>query len=157
MRRTYKNRLIKWLFPIKPDIIIFPSMYHGGLVQSNWAYSCRSFFVSSCGINDLPSEIRNPLGEVISSSTNYFHYVVASVNLDCRLAHLDYNWAKLLALKEKYGKRDADRWITIKKSIKQKEPNAIFMIYSETGYTKGTKERLKENGVLILKNECSEK
>ena len=87
----------------KPDIIIFPSMYHGGLVQSNWAYSCRSFFVSSCGINDLPSEIRNTLGEVISSSTNYFHYVVASVNLDCRLVHLDYNWDKLRSLKEKYG------------------------------------------------------
>ncbi len=87
----------------KPDIIIFPSMYHGGLVQSNWAYSCRSFFVSSCGANDLPSEIRNPLGEVVSSSTNYFHYVVAQVNLDCRLVHLDYNWDKLRAVKKKYG------------------------------------------------------
>jgi len=57
--------------------------------------------------------------------------------------------------KEKYGKRDADRWIAIKKSIKQEEPNAIFMTYSETGYTKRVKERLKENGVLIIKNEGS--
>jgi hypothetical protein len=88
----------------KPDIIVFPSMYHGGLVQSNWAYSCRSFFVSSCGFNDLPSEIRNPLGEVIASSTNYFHYVVATVNLDSHLVHLDENWGKLRAIKEKYGK-----------------------------------------------------
>ena len=78
-------------------------MYHGGLVQSNWAYSCRSFFVSSCGADSLPSEIRNPLGEVVRSSTNYFHYVVAEVNLDSRLVHLDYNWSKLRALKEKYG------------------------------------------------------
>jgi hypothetical protein len=25
------------------------------------------------------------------------------VNLDCRLAHLDYNWQRLRALKSKYG------------------------------------------------------
>ena len=86
-----------------PDIIIFPSMYHGGLVQSNWAYSCRSFFVSSCGSDDLPSEIRSPLGEVLNSSTNYFNYVVAEVNLDSRLVHLDYNWDRLSSLKKKYG------------------------------------------------------
>jgi len=87
----------------KPDIIVFPSMYHGGLVQSNWAYSCRSFFVSSMGFENIPSEIRNPLGKVIASSTNYFHYAVTTVNLDSRLVHLDYNWGKLRAMKEKYG------------------------------------------------------
>jgi len=53
--------------------------------------------------------------------------------------------------KDKYGKRDADRWITIVSTIKKEEPKAIFLTYSETGYTKGTKERLKENGVFILK------
>jgi len=86
----------------KLDIILFPSMYHGGLVQSNWAYSCRSFFVSACAPDELPSEIRSPLGDVLSSSTNYFHYAVATINLDCRLVHLDYNWSKLRAVKEKY-------------------------------------------------------
>ncbi|WP_206611015.1 carbon-nitrogen hydrolase family protein [Mariniphaga sediminis] len=87
-----------------PDIIVFPSMYHGGLVQSNWAYSCRSFFVSSCGFTTLPSEVRNPLGEIVASSTNYFHYAVTTINLDSRLVHLDYNWDKLSAVKEKYGR-----------------------------------------------------
>jgi hypothetical protein len=53
--------------------------------------------------------------------------------------------------KEKYGKRDADRWITLRNYIKQKETNSIFMTYSETGYTKGTKERLKENEILVIK------
>ena len=86
----------------QPDILVFPSMYHGGLVQSSWAYSCRTFFVSSCGMDDLPSEIRNPLGEVMATSTNYFHYAVATINLDSRLVHLDYNWEKLRAVKEKY-------------------------------------------------------
>jgi len=86
-----------------PDIIVFPSMYHGGLVQGNWAYSCRAYFVGSMGQSNLPSEIRNPMGKVVATSTNYFHYAVCTVNLDYCLAHLDNNWAKLRAMKEKYG------------------------------------------------------
>src|SRR6056297_1222861 len=54
--------------------------------------------------------------------------------------------------KEKYGKRDADRWITIVSAIKKEEPKAIFLTYSETGYTKGTKEKLKENGIFVIKD-----
>ena len=86
----------------QPDLIIFSSMYHGGLVQNNWAYSCRSHFISSV-YRANPSEIRNPMGDVIASNTNYFDYAVARINLDCKLVHLDYNWSKLTALKEKYG------------------------------------------------------
>ncbi|MBN2375339.1 MAG: carbon-nitrogen hydrolase family protein [Sedimentisphaerales bacterium] len=88
----------------KPDIIVFPSMYHGGLAQSIWAYSCRAFFVGSVGVVNLPSEIRSPMGKVIATSTNYFHFTVTTINLDYCLAHLDNNWEKLRALKKKYGK-----------------------------------------------------
>ncbi|MBL7735367.1 MAG: carbon-nitrogen hydrolase family protein [Chitinophagaceae bacterium] len=87
----------------KPDIILFSSMYHGGLAQSNWAYACRSYFVGSISDRGTPSEIRNPLGEVIARTTNYFDFTVASVNLDYAVAHLDYNWERLRALKKKYG------------------------------------------------------
>jgi predicted amidohydrolase len=87
----------------QPDLIIFIGLYHGGLVQSYWAYTSRAYFVGSVGIVNLPSEIRNPFGEVVATSTNYFHFTVATVNLDRRLVHLDYNWAKLRALKQKYG------------------------------------------------------
>lgn len=89
---------------LKPDIILFLSMYHGGLEQSKWAYSCRSFFVCAYGFLTAPSEIRDPLGEIVASSTNYFNYAVATVNLDRKLVHLDKNWEKLVALKKKYGK-----------------------------------------------------
>ncbi|MEA1996779.1 MAG: carbon-nitrogen hydrolase family protein [Gemmatimonadota bacterium] len=85
----------------KPDLIIFSSMYHGGLMQAYWAYSCRCHFVGA--VAGLPSEIRNPLGQVVASTTNYFDYVVADVNLDCRLVHLDYNWSRLRELKARYG------------------------------------------------------
>jgi hypothetical protein len=86
----------------KPDLIIFSSMYHGGNVQSTWAYTCRSHFVGAV-YKGNPSEIRNPMGDVIASNTNYFDFAVAKINLDCRLVHLDYNWTRLTALKNKYG------------------------------------------------------
>jgi predicted amidohydrolase len=97
------DELLRKYQETKPDIIIFPSMYHGGLVQSYWAYTTRAFFVSAGGFREFPSEIRNPLGDVIATTTNYFDFVVTTVNLDYRLVHLDYNWEKLRALKEKYG------------------------------------------------------
>ena len=87
----------------QPDIILFSSVYHGGLMQSTWAYSCRSYFVSAIGVVQLPSEVLNPLGEIVASSTNYFNYTLATINLDYELAHLDYNWDKLKKLKAKYG------------------------------------------------------
>lgn len=87
---------------LKPDIILFSSMYHGGLVQNYWAYSSEAFFISSCGPAKLTSEILNPVGEVVSSSTNYFNYTVKEINLDYEVVHLDNHWSKLSALKEKY-------------------------------------------------------
>ncbi|MEW6749977.1 MAG: carbon-nitrogen hydrolase family protein [Candidatus Latescibacterota bacterium] len=84
-----------------PDLLLFASMYHGGLMQAYWAYSCRAHLVTAvCG---LPSGIYSPAGQLLAQSTNYFDFVTARVNLDCRLAHLDFNWEKLTAMKEKYG------------------------------------------------------
>ena len=86
---------------LKPDLLLFCSMYHGGLMQPTWAYSCRCHFAAA--IAGPPSAILSPVGETIATTTNYIDYVTANVNLDCCLAHLDYNWTKLDALKEKYG------------------------------------------------------
>lgn len=86
----------------KPDLILFSSMYHGGLMQAYWAYSCRAHFVGS--VNNLPSAIISPSGETLAETTNYFHHVTHTVNLDCKLVHLDYNWEKITAAKEKYGR-----------------------------------------------------
>lgn len=86
----------------KPGLIIFSSMYHGGLAQSIWAYKCRSYFVGSV-YKGTPSEVRNPMGDIVAASTNYYDFAVTRINLDCKLVHLDYNQSKLTALKEKYG------------------------------------------------------
>ena len=87
----------------QPDLILFPSMYHGGQMQNNWAYACRSFFVGAISGRGTLSQIRNPLGDEIASSTNYFNYTIASLNLNSELVHLGYNFGKLSALKSKYG------------------------------------------------------
>lgn len=87
----------------RPDIILFSSMYHGGQMQANWAYTCRSFFVGAIGDGELPSEIRNPQGEIIATSTNYFNFAITTINLDTEIAHLDYNWSKIRSLRSKYG------------------------------------------------------
>lgn len=93
----------------KPDIMLFPSMYHGGHMQSNWAYACRSFFVGAISGRGTFSQVRDPLGEIIASTSNYNNYATTTVNLNSRLVHLGYNEGKLKALKNKYGNR-----ITIK-------------------------------------------
>jgi Predicted amidohydrolase len=85
----------------KPDLIIFSSMYHGGLMQSYWAYSCRAHFTGA--VQGLPCSIISPVGEIVASSTNYHKYVTSTVNLDCAVVHLDYNWDRLKVAKAKYG------------------------------------------------------
>ena len=86
--------------PQKPDLIVFSSMYHGGLRQAQWAYICRSHLVSS--ICKKKSGIINPYGEIIASTTNYTSYVSGKVNLDYELCHIDYNWEKIHEAKRKY-------------------------------------------------------
>ena len=85
----------------KPDLILFSSMYHGGLMQGYWAYSCRAHMVTA--VAGVPSVILSPLGHILASTTNYFDHVTATVNLDCKVAHLDFNWEKLASLKARYG------------------------------------------------------
>lgn len=86
---------------LNPEVVFFNSMYHGGLVQKSWAYSTRSFFVSSiCG---RESAVMAPNGRILAKTSNYTDYCTANVNLDCELIHLDFHWDKLNELKKKYG------------------------------------------------------
>lgn len=95
IRDTYRKQ--------KPDLILFSSVYHGGLMQPYWAYSLRAHFAGA--VAGLPCQILSPDGSVINSSTNYFNYVTSTVNLDCELIHLDYNRDKFPDIKKKYGNK----------------------------------------------------
>lgn len=85
----------------RPELILFASMYHGGLMQNYWAYSCRAHLATAiCG---LQSGIVSPVGEMLAASTNYYNYVTAEVNLDCAVAHLDFNRDRFEAMRAQYG------------------------------------------------------
>ncbi len=86
----------------KPDMIIFPSNYHGGFMQSLWAYQTRAYFISCVG-NMGTANVINPVGRVVAENGNYYPYVSARINLDYQVAHLDENWKKFEAMKKKYG------------------------------------------------------
>ncbi len=89
----------------RPQLIVFSSMYHGGLMQNYWAYHCQSYFVGA--VAGVQSSVVTPVGTLTAHSTNYFPRITASINLDCKVVHLDGNGQKLEALKNKY-KRGVD-------------------------------------------------
>lgn len=86
---------------MKPDIIVFPSMYHGGLMQELWAYECRSFFVSALQFHG--GGILNPLGRPLAITDRYHPVVKAKINLDRIIVHLDFNQEKFDDIEKKYG------------------------------------------------------
>lgn len=88
---------------LSPDLIVFPSMYHGGLMEAYWAYSCRTHFVGSTGVDTLPNEFYSPVGNLLATSTNYYQPITHTINLDCVVAHIDFNSAAFTGLKKKYG------------------------------------------------------
>ncbi len=88
---------------LQPDLIVFCSAYHGGMMQEYWAYSCRAHFVGSV-FGTHPSSIINPVGKTLACTTNYCRTATADVNLDCVIVHYDYNGEKLEAAKQKYGR-----------------------------------------------------
>jgi len=86
---------------LNPDIIIFPSLFHGGIIQSIWAYDCRCFMVSAW--QGAGSGIIDPFGRQLKSSSDEEPVVIETINPDYVLAHLDDNRDKFKALKDKYG------------------------------------------------------
>ena len=86
----------------KPDLLVFSSMYHGGIMQQQWAYQCRAYMITCIGGTETANVI-NPVGEIVAESSNYFKYVSARINLDYIVAHLDHNWERFDAMKRRYG------------------------------------------------------
>jgi predicted amidohydrolase len=85
---------------LKPDIITFASMYHGGLMQALWAYQTRSFFVSA-----LPfagGGIIDPFGKALALTDCYSKIAMTTVNLDKAIVHLDCNREKFADIRRKY-------------------------------------------------------
>lgn len=85
---------------LRPDLLVFPSMYHGGFMQKMWAYSCRSFFVSA--LYFVGGGILDPLGDPLALTDLYNSVARARINLDRAVIHLDYNREKFPEILRKY-------------------------------------------------------
>ena len=52
--------------------------------------------------------------------------------------------------KGKYGKREAERWIEIKRTIGEEASKTLFAVYSQNGYTDPAKEILQSNEIYVI-------
>lgn len=93
LRKAYRS--------LKPDILIFASLHHGGFVQRLWAYDCRAYFV--CAWQDPGGGILDPFGRPVALTDSFSKVAAATVNLDRVMVHLDYNGARLDEIRRKYG------------------------------------------------------
>jgi len=84
----------------QPDIITFASMYHGGLMQSAWAYSCRAFFAAALPFHG--AGVFDPFGQPLAVTDCYSAVARTRINLDRVLVHLDYNREKFPAIMRRY-------------------------------------------------------
>ena len=87
----------------KCDLIVFPSHFDGGLLRNIFAHETGAYFVGCYAGRYSRSSIFDPLGGEVASSSNYYHYVVETLNLDYKICHLDENWGRYDAARKKYG------------------------------------------------------
>src|SRR6056297_4309187 len=73
------------------------------------------------------------------------------IDLMIKCANKKEIWIDVKSTKNRYGKNEQKRWLSIVNQVKEKHDHVLFMVYSQNGFTKGTKEALIENGVYILK------
>ncbi len=90
--------------PLRPDILTFSSMYHGGaVVQGYWAYQCQSYFASALPFHG--GGVLDVFGRPLAATDCYSSVAIATVNLDRALVHLDGNAPRFPDIRRKYGSR----------------------------------------------------
>src|SRR6056297_3270514 len=73
------------------------------------------------------------------------------IDLMIKCANKREIWIDVKSTKNRYGKNEQKRWLSIVNQVKENDDHVLFMVYSQNGFTKGTKETLIENGIFILK------
>jgi predicted amidohydrolase len=84
----------------QPDVIVFSSMYRGGLQAQALAYELGAFVVTS--ISSELGLVVDRCGRVIREGT-YETLAVAPINTNSVALHMDFNWNKMDEMLAKYG------------------------------------------------------
>lgn len=101
------------------ELVVFPSMYRGGLQTQIWAHDFGVWFASA-----TPGEgsvLVDPLGTVLEKSDAYEPIISRRINLDYVRCHIDENCAQWDAIKARYGE-------SVELDILS--PEAQFVLYS---------------------------
>lgn len=102
------------------ELVLFPSMYAGGLQLSIWAHDF-GFFIASATPRD-GGRFVDPLGRPMAhGDVQYDPILTRRLNLDYRVIQLGPNFHRMEAVKERYGpgvEMDVSR------------PEAVFCLYS---------------------------
>jgi hypothetical protein len=94
------DELWEAMWPLRPDVVVFSSMYRGGVKVNYRAVELGAVLVTS-----VPTElglIVDRGGRTLQCAT-YEALVTAPVNLNAIQLHMDYNWEKMDAMLAKYG------------------------------------------------------
>jgi predicted amidohydrolase len=83
----------------KPDLVIFSSMYRGGLQAQMLAYELGAFVATA--ISAELGVVVDRCGRVLKEST-YEALAVAPINTNSVALHMDFNWGKMDAMLAKY-------------------------------------------------------
>jgi predicted amidohydrolase len=86
--------------PLRPDVVVFSSMYRGGITVQSWAVDLGAYMVSSYGCE--LGRIVDRGGRILAMAT-YEALATAEVNLNSVQMHMDYNWGKMDEMLAKYG------------------------------------------------------
>jgi predicted amidohydrolase len=101
------------------ELILFPTMYRGGLQLKIWAFKYGVYFASAFAGEG--SMIVDPLGRTLAVSSLHSPIICKTINLDYEILHIDYNWKKWDSIKEKYG---------LNVEIDISSPEGVFMLIS---------------------------
>lgn len=85
------------------DMILFPSLFHGGILRQVWAFTAGCYLICACG--GCSAAVIDPVGCEKAASSSYFPWMFVNINLDYLLLHLDFHMDNLNHLCEKYGQR----------------------------------------------------
>jgi hypothetical protein len=117
-----------------PDLLVFSSMYRGGIQLQEWALDLGCHVISAIAAE--LGRVVDPGGQLLKLAT-YEALITQRVNLNKRQLHMDFNWGKMDAMLERYGPKLTFEYYT---------PEARYVIGYE-GEERDVDEILREFGL----------
>ena len=86
----------------RPDLILFPSHFHGSFLAEYWAYASRAWVLGAIARHEC--YLVAPTGAVVARSGPGRRFLTASINLDRCVVHCEWDeLGKLESLKRRHG------------------------------------------------------